>query len=180
MMVPNTLSTTHLPDIHDIKPLERIGIDPGLLHYILYGAAGLMLVGLMVAMFWALKKRKRKKEVPAVHIPPHEAALTAVDALSKRIDGDGRAFYFDLSTILRGYVHERFRIGSLEMTTEELLPRIGDIYLDRDLKAGLRSFLISSDPVKFAGYPVSKKKMEGDLLFVKNFVKQTTPLNNEG
>ncbi len=179
-MVPNTLTKTHLTDIHDIKPLERIGVDPKLLHYILYGAAGIILVGLMIVMFLVLKKRKRKTEEPVVRIPAHEAALTAVNALSKRLDGDGRAFYFDLSTILRGYVHERFRIGSLEMTTEELLPRIGDIHLDRNLKAGLRSFLISSDPVKFAGHPVTKKKMEGDLLFVKNFVKQTTPLNNEG
>jgi hypothetical protein len=179
-MVPNTLTTNHLTDIHDIKPLERIGVDPRLLHYILYVAAGLILAGLIIVMFWVLKKRKRKKEAPVVRISPHEAALTAVKALSKRIDGEGRAFYFDLSAILRGYVHERFRIGSLEMTTEELLPRIGDIHLDRNLKAGLRSFLISSDPVKFAGHPVSKEKMKGDLVFVKNFVKQTTPLNDNG
>jgi hypothetical protein len=176
-MVPNKVASTHLADIHDIKPLEPMGVDPRLLHYFLYGAMGIVLVGLIIVIFWVLKKRKRKKDEPVVRIPPHEAALTAVNALSERIDGEARAFYFDLSAILRGYVHERFDIGSLEMTTEELLPCISEIHLGRNLKAGLRSFLISSDPVKFAGYPVSKVKMESDLLFVKNFVEQTTPLN---
>jgi hypothetical protein len=179
-MVPNKLAATRLTDIHDIKPLERIGFDPMLFHYILYGAAGILLAGLIIMLFWVLKKRKRKKDESVVPISPDEAALTAVNALAGKIDGDERSFYFELSTILRGYVHGRFNIGSLEMTTEELLPTINDINLDRSLKAGLRSFLISSDPVKFAGHPVSKEKMESDLVFVKNFVKQTTPLNENG
>ncbi len=179
-MVPNKLATTHLTDIHDIKPLERIGTDPRLLHYILYGVLGIIFVGLIIVIFWVLKKRQRKKDPSVVRILPHEAALAAVNALSGRIDGEARAFYFDLSAILRGYVHDRFSIDSLEMTTEELLPCIGEIHLGRTLKAGLRSFLMSSDPVKFAGYPVSKEKMEGDLLFVKKFVEQTTPANDNG
>jgi hypothetical protein len=66
------------------------------------------------------------------------------------------------------------------MTTEELLPCFGTIHLGRNLKAGLRNFLMSSDPVKFAGHPASKEKMQSDLLFVKNFVEQTTPLNDGG
>jgi len=179
-MVPNKIATTRLSDIHDIKPLERIGFNPMLSHYILYGAIGIFLAGLICMLIWVLKKRKQKKDESAVRIPPDAAALTAVNALAGKIDGDERSFYFDLSTILRGYVHERFNIGSLEMTTEELLPIISETHLDRNLKAGLRSFLISSDPVKFAGHRVSKEKMESDLAFVKNFVKQTTPLNENG
>ena len=178
-MVPNKVAATRLTDIHDIKPLERIGFDPMLFHYILYGALGIIFAGLMIALFLYLKKRKRQKDESLVSISPHEAALTAVNALEARIDGDERSFYFDLSGILRGYVHERFNIGSLEMTTEELLPTINGINLDRNLKTGLRGFLISSDPVKFAGQPVSKEKIKSDLVFVKNFVKQTTPLDEK-
>jgi hypothetical protein len=176
-MVPNKVASAQLTDIHDIKPLERIGVDPMLFHYILYGAMGIILVGLLITLFLVLKKRKRKKNESVVRVSPDEAALEAVNALAERIDGDERAFYFNLSSVLRGYVHERFNIGSLEMTTEELLPIINNINLDRNLKAGFRSFLISSDPVKFADQPVSKEKMESDLAFVKNFVEQTTPLN---
>jgi hypothetical protein len=179
-MVQNNAASTQMTDIHDIKPLESIGIDPALFHYILYGAMAIILFGLLITLFLYFKKRNQKKAASVVPISPDEAALTAINDLAGRMDGNKRVFYFDLSTILRGYIHHRFNIGSLEMTTEELLPAVDNINLDRNLRAGLRSFIISSDPVKFAGYPVSTEKMESDLLFVKNFVKQTTSRNENG
>lgn len=179
-MAQNNAAAIQMKDIHDIKPLVNIGIDPVLFHYILYGALGVILLGLLIVLFLYVKKRKREKTEPAACMTPDEAALAAIKSLSGRLNGDGRAFYFDLSLILRGYVHQRFEIGSLEMTTEELLPKIDRLNLDRKLKSNLRSFLISSDPVKFAGHPVSTEKMGKDLLFVTDLVKQTSSLNEDG
>ena len=179
-MVQNNTVSTQMTDIYDIKPLVNVGIDPALYHFILYGALGVILLGVLIALFFYVKKRKRKKTEQAVHVTPVEAALAAIINLAGRLNGDPRAFYFDLSLILRGYVHHRFDIGSLEMTTEELLPKIESLNLDRKLKSDLKGFLISSEPVKFAGHPVSTEKMESDLLFVKNLIKQTNPLNENG
>lgn len=175
-MVQNNGASAHLTDIHDIKPLESIGVDPALFHYILYSIMGIILLGLMIAFFLYFKKRHRKKTASMVTISPDEDALNAIDNLAGRVDGNERVFYFDLSTILRGYVHHRFCIGSLEMTTEELLPKINKLDLDQNLKQSLKRFLISSDPIKFAGHPVSREKMESDLLFAKDFIKQTRAL----
>lgn len=179
-MVQNNNTSMRMTDIHDIKPLEKIGFDPFLFHYILYVLLGVVLVVLLITLFLYLKKRKKNNARRVAFMTPDEAALKAMDDLTEQINADGKAFYFTLSTILRRYLHGRFDIGSLEMTTEELLPDIDQLDIHPELKSKFRKFLISSDPIKFANYPAFQEKMENDLLFARNFVEQTTPSIENG
>lgn len=160
-----------MTDIHDIKPLEILVADWALLVYIL--AAILILVVIGTAIYYWNKYRNRKlvsKDVPAL---PHEEALKLLDALGDVENMDGKAFYFSLSSILRGYIQARYNINALEMTTEELLPKIEILGICRELHKELKELLRSTDPVKFAGVPAAVSKMRSDLAFVRNFVMQT-------
>jgi len=135
---------------------------------ILLLTAGVLLGG------WFLWKKRRKsllEEIEAI-LSPEDAALSQLEALSPDT-ADGKHFYFRLSAILRRYLEGRFGIDGLEMTTEELLPHVEAIALDRDLKQNMKRFLVSSDPVKFAGAPTHQNLMEKDLGFVREVVEKT-------
>lgn len=159
-----------MTDIHDIKPLEIPVADGSLLFYILGAVFILAAIGAAI-YFW--KKFRNRRHVPAeTPIPAHEAALRSLDALEGVEAMDGKAFYFSLSNILRTYIEARYGINALEMTTEELLPKIDFPGLRREIHQELKELLRSTDPVKFAGVPAAVSRMQRDLAFVRNFIKQ--------
>jgi hypothetical protein len=59
---------------------------------------------------------------------------------------------------------------SLEMTTEELLPKLDTLDIAKETLSQLKSLFRSTDPVKFADVPAPVGKMRQDLEFVKNFI----------
>ncbi len=171
----NTLNNiVQLKDIHDIKTLEKYGINPALFWY---GVLGFIIVVLAatVLMYW--KKRRRPILEVVASISPEEAALNLLDDLYALKDSDGKAFYFRLSMILREYIWHRFGVGAPEMTTEELLPRIAELELGSRLLHGAREFVRAGDPVKFAEQPAETETMQRHLEFVRSFVHQTTPVS---
>jgi len=160
-----------MTDIHDIKPLEILAADGSLLVYLLGAVLILAIIG--AAIYYWKKHRNHKRvfvEAPAL---PHEAALKLLDALADVDNMDGKAFYFSLSNILRAYIQARYNINALEMTTEELLPKIDHLDTNREMHQELKALLRASDPVKFAGVPAAVINMRQDLAFVRNFVEQT-------
>ncbi|MFH0996629.1 MAG: hypothetical protein V1844_14205 [Pseudomonadota bacterium] len=161
-----------MTDINDIKPLEILVADGSWLLYILGAVLTLAIIGAAI-YFW--KKYRNRKQVSAeTHVLPHEAALSSLDALADVENMDGKSFYFSLSNILRTYIEARYSINALEMTTEELLPKVDLLGLNREMHQELKELIRSTDPVKFAGVPAAVNKMREHLYFVRNFVTQTT------
>jgi len=160
-----------MTDIHDIKPLEILVADWSLLFYILGAVLILAVIG--TAIYYWKKYRNRKQVSVEVTVLPHEAALRLLDALSDVENLDAKAFYFSLSSILRTYIQDRYGVNALEMTTEELLPKIDLLGINSEMHQELKALLRSTDPVKFAGVPAAVSKMRQDLDFVRIFVKQT-------
>ena len=163
-----------MDDIHDIKSLEKYGINPAMFWY---GVLGFIIVVLaaVILMYWK-KQKKTILEVEA-SISFEEAALNMLDDLHALMDSDVKELYFRLSMILREYIWHRFGVGAPEMTTEELLPRIAELKLDSRLLQGAREFVRAGDPVKFAEQPAETETMQRHLEFVRSFVKQTTPVS---
>ncbi|MBW1867611.1 MAG: hypothetical protein JRI38_07715 [Deltaproteobacteria bacterium] len=168
--------TDHAPepmkDIHDIKPVEETGFDPALLLYIIAGLVIAMLIGGLI--YYLLRRSKNKITTVEPTLLPEETARRLLDGLSVFDTMPAREFYFQLSTILRGYIKDRFNINAPEMTTEELLPRIEKIDMDRKLRKDVKKLLSTADPIKFAGLHAACEQMGKDLLFAKIFVKSTT------
>jgi len=159
--------------IHDIKSLVRIPV-PVSLEAIALWAGACIIAAALLAGGWFLWKRRHGKTILTVEavLSPEDAALQRLEALSGDIEGDGKAFYFKISAIFRQYLQGRFGIDGLEMTTEELLPHVETMALEREVKREIKKFLVSSDPVKFAGVAAHRTAMEKDLTFVKAFVEK--------
>lgn len=162
-----------MTDIHDILPPVSVGLDAPWLWI------GLITLGavLLAALVWWLYKRGRKSrsiETIVPELPPELIARQALDQISDVRGMDGKTFYFRLSAILRRYVFGRFGVGAPEMTTEEFLPCIDSLSIDRDLSTGLKGLCRAMDPVKFGGQTTAETQMEADLLFARQFVRKTT------
>ena len=162
-----------MTDIHDIKPVQAAGFDAGRLLYLL---AGLVITGLLGTLIYYLLRRRRQKRTPTVPVLlPEETAYRLLDELSAAETLSPREFYFRLCAILRGYIKDRFNINAPEMTTEEFLPWIKKIDMDRALGQDVKKLLFTADPIKFAGLHAPCDQMGEDFLFVRKFVKDTTP-----
>jgi hypothetical protein len=162
-----------MTDIHDIKHLVAVPVPVSPTVIAIWTAILLLVAGAVLGGWYLWKKRKTPvvEEVEAV-LSPEDAALSQLQALSPDTE-DGKLFYFRLSAILREYLHGRFGIDGIEMTTEELLPHVEAMSLERALKRDMKRFLVSSDPVKFAGAPTRRELMEKDLGFVRGIVEKT-------
>lgn len=171
-------AVSKMTDIHDIKPIERPGFDPRLLYFALLGFFILSVLG-FAFQYWR-KRRKEKLLANAETVTPEEAALIALDEIAGYHGAQGKKFYFRLSAILRTYIQGRYGINAPEMTTEEFLPRLDELGLDKEMKKNLKDFVCASDPIKFADMPADEASMKSDLTFVKTFVKKTTPVMDPG
>lgn len=163
-----------MTDIHDIKPILDIGGHwPWV--WILLGCVAALL---LVALVWWRWKRRRRPEKPTVGdataLPPDEEALAALDALCAQTGMAPRKFYFRLSAILRRYIERRYEIPAAEMTSEELLPHMDRLPLDRRLAEAFGTFCRETDPIKFAGAAAHRDQADRNLAFCRDFVRQTT------
>ena len=179
---PQTDQETEMTDIIDIKPVEQIGYDTRMIRYIFYAIAVLLLV---VFLFYLLdrliRKRKKAGTETEVILPPDQVALKSLADLETVDNLEEKEFYFRLTAIVRAYIKGRFSIDASEMTTEEFLPLVPSLPVEKEMRTGLRDLLKTTDPVKFAGIPAGREKMMDDMRFAKHFVESTRviPENKE-
>lgn len=118
--------------------------------------AFVLLVGGVVAYyFWSVKKGKMPFFTPNFKpkMPPHEAALTAIEALRlKKLwqNGQFKAYYTELIDIVRVYMEVAMSINAAEMTSDEIIDSVAKHTLKVDAFEGLKQTLQISDMVKFA------------------------------
>ncbi|MGA6926847.1 MAG: DUF4381 family protein [Desulfosarcina sp.] len=161
-----------LTDIHDIRPPVPVGFAaPWLVASLLVAALAAILI---LAWWWKKNRNQRTVETIVPELPPDVSALRALDRIGDVRRLDGKTFYYCLSAILRRYVLGRFSIGAPEMTTEEFLPCIDRLAIDRELSRRLTGLCRAMDSVKFGAETAIEKQMEADLLFAREFVRKTT------
>ncbi len=162
-----------MTDIHDIQPPVSVGIESA---WLVPSLLALAAAAILAAGWWFWKKRNRNRAVETIvpELPPELTAMQALDQIADVRRLDGKAFYFRLSAILRQYVFGRFAVGAPEMTTEEFVPCINRLHIDKSLAHRLKGLCRAMDPVKFGSETAVEKQMETDLLFVREFVRKTT------
>jgi hypothetical protein len=157
-----------MQDILDIKgPLA----PPPLWWPWILAALLLLLAGLLA---WWLWRRRRPRPLPPPPAP-HETALRALEALGQESGLADREFYYRLSALLRGYLEARFRLPALEMTTEELLPRLEALTIPAGARQETARLLRRADPVKYAGFKASTAIRGQDLETARALVLATQP-----
>ncbi len=168
-------STAKIFDI--IKPY-RAPITVGeILPWALIAIFAAIIVWVAVRFF---RNRRKSAEGQERYIPADPAHIIAFRELEKLRNeelwqkGETKLYYTRLTGILRQYLENRFRVFSLELTTEETL---GELVKSGFKKDGayntLKSVLTGADLVKFAKYKPVPDENESHFQNSWNFVVST-------
>ena len=178
------LDTTQTPTVRDIKPQKRLKWH--IAEHIGYIAIGLALIALLCGVIFLLNRylQKHGKQFtdffrPAPPVPPHIAALAALDSLRAAQlwqNGEFKLYYSALSDILRIYLAGRFEVGAMEMTTDEIVLALRNVELEQKLKMDILAVLRDADLVKFAKATPEAEENEAAFDKVLNFVECTKPV----
>ena len=162
-------------DIHDIRHPVQVGVTPAI-YYWAGGLAAALVLGLAA---WLLLRRWKKRRnggiddlTAAIYRNPEEELLEGLAGLENIFDDRPVMFYFGLSAVFRRYLQRRFNIDAPEMTTEELLPCLSGLDLDRETQAGIKTFLKFGDQVKFARVMPDPGDMTAHLDLVRGMAER--------
>jgi hypothetical protein len=163
---PSLLLTVNNPDGADalvapvdIKPIATTDwtfeedMWPFLKAYLPYFILAIAVLFLAWRFWQRWKNRQLPPVVQQISRPPHEIAERLLAELrAKKLweNGKTKAFYSELSHILRGYLEDRFTMPALESTTEELIRDLKTRGFDAALIDKIRNLLQTADLVKFA------------------------------
>ena len=157
--VNNIVVDTTKQGLYDIKPIVQVSKSPS--NWGLYFLVVLMLLGLVVfLLYWFIWKSKPlTEEEEAALLPPYERAklaLKVLDDSSYLQNNEIKAYYSDLTQIIRTYLDEKVYDRALESTTDQLINRIkllregNKIDLSKEDIKNIETILKRADLVKFA------------------------------
>lgn len=173
-------------DIKTIKPI----MDAPLLWseiftWVGYGLLVLLLIGVIVLL---LLKFVFKKKVPFIQpqpqpiIPPHIVALNRLEAIKAEKSwqsGNIKAFYTDVTDVLRVYIEGRFQINAMELTSDEIMALVKKVPEMDEIRQQLKELLTLADYVKFAKMVPLENENEQSLLTAFDVVDKTKPVEEE-
>lgn len=144
--------------------------------------AGAVLAAVLAAYVASRVIRRLRQRPPPMLIPE----IWALEALEKLDRGDGtdpqriRAFYYDLTEILRRYVELKFGLTAIEMTTEEFLNTLanGERSIPYD-QIRLQTFLEACDLVKYAALTPREEDADTVLSTARAFIHATAAAAEE-
>lgn len=146
------------------------------LQYLPYLIGILLLAGIVWFIARNIKRKAPKEEAEEVIIrPAHEVALEALENLKRRESwnkGDAKTFQVQLSAIIREYIDRRFKVSSLDKTSQEATAIIRLLPVSEADKQGIINALLTGDQIKFAKFKaasdVHSKSLQACIDFVTN------------
>jgi|GEM_PF-3021930 len=176
-------------DIRDIKPPLEMKINwiPSR-KVLLWGAVGLALILLTVFLgIIAFRKKKtspkskpRSESIPL--LPAHEVALAELKKLwddfsqNSQSEEKIKELYIRISEIIRIYLARRYKISTLEATTEELLDELSKLSLHVQDQMLISDFLTRCDLVKFARHRPQMTETEQSYQMAVEIIDRTRPV----
>jgi hypothetical protein len=118
-------------------------------------AAGLLAAAVAAAVVLFLRRRRRgtaeeEAKVEAIAAGPELlAALERLEKEAERLGPDPRAWYSDLTHVVKRYLERRLDLPVLEWTTFETVRHLRDAALEPPREAALPELLSAADHVKF-------------------------------
>jgi len=161
------------PEEAGLRPIQDIiHIEPRWFKYLPWAAALAVLLFIIAALTRWYRKRRPRQVLAEVIDPPHITAAKEIDRLEARglfEKGEIKAFYFNLSEILRKYMESIRHFPAAEYTTEEISHRIRNHEEDRKILPLLRQ----ADLVKFADTVPTPARKEEDVQMVRLYIQET-------
>jgi hypothetical protein len=174
----NSLNPDQAGEIRDIKP--PLAPAPNYKNLILLIVGIVLILLITIGIYIVLRRRKQGKplfpqrtEPPR---PPHEVALEALYQLQQSdllATGQVKAFYSELSEILRVYIEGRTFIDALEMTTREMLAALHEQMADEEAIERLREVSETADLVKFAKFMPTESTHNRSMSLAFEFIERT-------
>jgi hypothetical protein len=177
-IVVESMKPSEAGDIKDIKPPVEIPLNWWLL--LMKVGIGLLAVSLAVGGVLIYRRWKSGKGILPVREappkPPHEIAIEALDRLKASgllQKGEIKAFYIELSEIIRRYIGGRYFVVAMEMTTTEVLEGLTSVHLADADYALFETFFQRCDLVKFAKYLPAQDETSEILRHAYDLVDRT-------
>ena len=157
--VNNVLVDTTKQGLYDIKPIIEVKKSTG--NFWKYLLITLLMIGAVAClMYWFIWRKKALTEAEQIALlPPYDRAKLALKKLDETHyleHSELKAYYSELTGIVRKYLDEKVYDHSLESTTDELISRLrllkdgNQIDLSRETIKNIESILKRADLVKFA------------------------------
>jgi hypothetical protein len=157
--VNNIVVDTTKQGLYDIKPI--IEVEKSASKWWLYFLGILLLLALIAfLLYWFIWREKPlTDEEKEALLPPYERAKLALKALDNAHyleNNEIKAYYSDLTQIIRKYLDEKVYDRALESTTDELISRLNllrdgnQIEISKDDIKNIEAILKRADLVKFA------------------------------
>lgn len=173
MAPPDTVSK-----IFDIVRPYRAPVTVGdVLPWVLVTAVAAALAWLAFRYIKKLRSAGKEAEIVVNPDPAHVIALRDLERLRDEKlwqNGEIKKYYTRLTEVLRQYLENRYRVYSLELTTNETLAALVKTGFKRDVSYNqLKEVLNSADLVKFAKYTPQPSENESVFSEAWNFVLAT-------
>ena len=176
----NTINLEEDSEAKDIKgPIDAPLTFSEVLPYLL----GVIIIGLLIYLLLRYLKREKPIEIitpkAEVVLPPFEIALTQLEELKikkKWQNGEIKAYYSDLSEIVRTYIEDGLHTPAMEMLTDDIIDRLKARKIET---AQLSILLNTADMAKFAKAQPTSAENELAITFAFEFIHQTKPQDND-
>lgn len=170
--------------IHSTKDLPFIFDE--VRDYVIYGAIALIIFALIVWWIVTIARRRleesRSREPMKPKLPPHVVANKAlVELANKKLwqNGKYKPYYTALTSILRVYISERWGVGAMEMTSDEIIAALRDVDIPAESRSNLVEILRTADMVKFAKAEPDAETNETSYTKAYYFVENTKVMAEE-
>ena len=169
----STILPDEAPSLAELRPatgpmeLTPQGISAG--WWILGGV--LLVAGTWMAVWW---RRRLHAESTVPGLSPGELARLELEQLmaQRLAENDVKAYYVQLTGIVRRFIERSTGVRAPEQTTEEFLREIaGHERFASDEQQRLREFLQAADLVKFAGYRPDPQDVAASLERAQRFIE---------
>lgn len=165
--------------LNDIKPIQKLPFSwkdfLGLLWIPLIILLLLAIVGTIIYLI-IRKNKKGYFFTPPPVLPAHVRAMKSLDKIkTEKLWQQERhkEFYTQLTDVLRRYIHERYGVNSLEMTSGEILNIIRTKAEEDSIYENLKQVLTVADLVKFAKHKPFIDENDLSMMNAYFFVNQT-------
>ena len=143
-------------------------------------AGGLLLIGLIIATIWYVRRRMKNKPVfaskPKPLRPPEEVALEKLETLRlSKVwqQGHIKNYHSQLTDIIREYLDRRYNFDAPEMTSDEIMNELKELKVNKEVTSKLSAAFNLSDLVKFAKAQPTALENDLSLVYCTDFVNET-------
>lgn len=132
---------------------------------------GLVLIAAAFALYYFLRKKQTREEIPYMDPRPSWEIAFADLAVLKNGNllkqGEIKQFYLELSEIMKKYMGGKFEFDAIDMTTAEISDALSGVSDNEEFHHEAITFLEHADLVKFAKYvpPADRPDIDWDAAY---------------